>query len=279
MTSDLKKYYPNSVMETGYDIIFFWVARMIMFGLELTGKIPFETVYLHGMVRDEQNRKMSKSLGNSLDPLDIIPKYGTDALRMALVVGSTPGQDIAVGEAKIKGYRNFSNKIWNASRFVILRATDGDLATGEIGQTKIDHLKIDETILTKADQEILKLHTITIKSVTTKLNDLKISQAGEELYEYFWHKFCDNYIEQAKEQLNNVFLNGSEESDKRDPSALPQDDKLITENTKKILIKILSESLIMLHPFTPFVTEAVWRELRQIYTKFPKSIMISSWPR
>lgn len=268
MTSDFKKYYPNSVMETGYDIIFFWVARMIMFGLELTGKIPFETVYLHGMVRDEQNRKMSKSLGNSLDPLDIIPKYGTDALRMALVVGSTPGQDIAVGEAKIKGYRNFSNKIWNASRFVILRATDGDLSTGEIGQTKIENLKIDDKILTKADQEILKLHAHIVKSVTKKIDDFKISQAGEELYEYFWHKFCDHYIEQAKEQL-------APKTDHETRNPHPE----ISENTKKILIKILSESLIMLHPFTPFVTEAVWQELRQINSKFLKSIMISNWPR
>lgn len=275
-TSDLTKYYPNSVMETGYDIIFFWVARMIMFGLELTDKIPFETVYLHGMVRDEQNRKMSKSLGNSLDPLDIIPKYGTDALRMALVVGSTPGQDIAIGEAKIKGYRNFSNKIWNASRFVILRATEGDLATGEIGKIKIDNLELDKKILTKADQEILNLHARVIKSVTKKINEFKISQAGEELYEHFWHVFADIYIEESKKQL--TITNNQEPITKQNTSSNNQYSKEVAENTKKILIKILSESLIMLHPFTPFVTEAVWRELSKIYSKFSKSIMISKWP-
>lgn len=257
-TQDFGYFYPTTVLETGYDILFFWVARMVMMGLELTGKVPFEKVYLHGMVRDEQNRKMSKSLGDALDPLDLIPKYGTDALRMALVVGSAPGQDLVMGESKIKGYRNFSNKIWNASRFVILRVTNGDLKTGEIGSETIDGFEINEKILSDADEKVLRSHTDVIKSVTKKLDEYKFSQAGEELYEYFWHEFCDVYIEAAKSQL--------------------EDDKT-RENTKKILIKILSESLIMLHPFVPFVTEAVWQELRKISTNLSESIMISKWPK
>jgi len=256
-TKDLDFFYPTSVMETGYDILPFWVARMATFGLEFTNQIPFETVYFHGLVRDEKNRKMSKSLGNVLDPLDLIPKYGTDALRMALVVGSTPGQDIAVGESKIKGYRNFSNKIWNASRFVILRVTDGDLQTGTIGNVKLDNLKVDQEQLTAADEELIKTHTKTIISVTEKINKFRFSQAGEELYDFFWHNFCDVYIEQSKTQLEN---------------------EKTKENTEKLLIKTLIESLIMLHPFVPFVTEAVWQELRKIYPDLQESIMISKWP-
>jgi len=257
--ADYKKFYPTTVMETGYDILFFWVTRMIMMGLELTGKAPFETVYLHGLVRDEQNRKMSKSLGNVLDPLDIIAKYGTDALRIGLVVGSTSGQDLAVGESKIKGFRNFTNKIWNASRFVSLRVTGGDLQSGELGESKIGDLKIDEKLLTDADKKILEEHKETVKSVTENINKFKFSFAGEKLYEYFWHSFCDRYIEESKEQLE-------------------ADNLELATNTKKILIKILSETLVMLHPYIPFVTEAVWQELRVFTPELSESIIISRWP-
>ena len=257
-SADFQKFYSTTVMETGYDILFFWVARMIMMGLELTGKIPFETVYLHGLVRDEQNRKMSKSLGNVLDPLDIIKKYGTDALRMALIVGSTPGQDVAMGESKIKGYRNFTNKIWNASRFVSLRVTGGDLQSGELGAEKISDLNVDEGLLTSADKKILKRHEEIKKEVTKYIDEFKFSLGGEAIYEYFWHEFCDEYIEASKPQL--------EDDDQK-------------ENTKKILIKILSESLILLHPYVPFVTDAVWQELREFTPDLADSIMISNWPK
>ncbi|PIU24305.1 valine--tRNA ligase, partial [Candidatus Berkelbacteria bacterium CG08_land_8_20_14_0_20_39_8] len=259
--SDYQKFYPTTVMETGYDILFFWVARMIMMGLELTGKIPFETVYLHGLVRDEQNRKMSKSLGNVLDPLDLIAKYGTDALRMALIVGSTPGQDLAVGESKIKGYRNFTNKIWNASRFVSLRVTEGDLQSGELGDARITDLDIDEKLLTSADKKILNQHEEIKKSVTAHIDKFQFSLAGEELYKYFWHEFCDQYIEEAKKQLED------------------KENKKAIENTKKILIKILSESLVIMHPYLPFITEAVWQELREFTPDLAESIMISNWPK
>ncbi|OQA04806.1 MAG: Valine--tRNA ligase [bacterium ADurb.Bin400] len=259
-TTDLDYFYPTTVMETGYDILFFWVARMVMFGLEFTGKSPFETVYLHGLVRDEHNRKMSKSLGNSLDPLDLIPKYGTDAVRMALVVGSTPGQDIPIGEGKIKGYRNFSNKIWNASRFTILRVSEGDLKTGEIGGESVSDLAIDQELLSPADQQILSRHQEVKRDVSRMLNEFRFSLAGETLYDYFWHTFADIYIEASKNQL------------------APDADQRIRENTKKILIKLLSETLIMLHPFMPFVTEAVWQELREIFPSLPKYLIIAKWP-
>ena len=257
-TEDLKNFYPTSVLETGYDILFFWVARMIMMGIELTGKPPFHTVYLHGLVRDEHNRKMSKSLGNVLDPLDVIAEYGTDALRMGLTVGATPGQDVAVGKSKIKGYRNFANKIWNASRFVALRVTGGDLQSGELGENKIEDLDIDENLLTDADKEIQKAHHETIEKVTKHLDEYRFSLAGETVYDYFWHTFADKYIESAKSQL---------------------EDEKLKANTQKILIKVLTESLVLLHPFVPYVTEQVWQELREIYPALSESIMISDWPK
>jgi valyl-tRNA synthetase len=274
--SDYEYFYPTTVMETGYDILFFWVARMIMMGLELTGKPPFKTVYLHGLVRDEQNRKMSKSLGNVLDPLDIIDKYGADALRMSLLVGSTPGQDLALGESKIKGYRNFSNKIWNASRFVTLRVSEGDLREGTIGEYKIENIEYSEKLLTKTDKEILNKHKEIKIKVKKYLDEFKFSLAGETLYDYFWHDFCDSYIESTKDQL----LIGSAEfsGDSHKLISKLSLHPTLPENTKKILAKILSETLIMLHPFVPFVTEAVWQELREVCPKLSESIIVASWP-
>lgn len=264
-TSDLDKFYPTSVLETGYDILFFWVAKMIMMGQELTGKAPFKTVYLHGLVRDEHNRKMSKSLGNVLDPLDEIEKYGTDALRMALVVGATPGNDIAIGDSKIRGFRNFSNKVWNASRFVTLQVSGGDLQSGEIGSGKIDNLNIDNSILTTADKGILEKHQAVIQQITVQLNKFQFSMAGKALYNYFWHEFCDSYIESAKKQLGQLEIRNLDLS--------------VSDNTKKILVKTLSETLVMLHPFVPFVTEAVWQDLREICPALAESIMTASWPK
>jgi len=279
--NDYQKYYPTTVMETGYDILFFWVARMIMMGLELTGKPPFKTVYLHGLVRDEQNRKMSKSLGNVLDPLDIIDKYGADALRMSLLVGSTPGQDLALGESKIKGYRNFSNKIWNASRFVALRVSEGDLQEGTMGEYRIENIEYSEELLTEADKEILNKHKEIKLKVNKYLDEFKFSLAGEQLYNYFWHDFCDSYIEKAKNllQSNNELGIMNDEDDAKNSLPPTPYSPPVSENTKKILIKILSESLIMLHPFVPFVTEAVWQELRKVYPVLKESIIIADWPK
>lgn len=296
-TADYKAFYPNTVMETGYDILFFWVARMIMMGLELTDQVPFKTVYLHGLVRDEKNRKMSKSLGNGIDPLEVIDKYGADALRMALVVGSAPGQDIPVGENKIRGYRNFSNKIWNASRFVVLRVSEGDLREGEIGKFEIQDIEYSEKLLTEADKEILKKHQEVKAKVKKYLDEFKFSLAGETLYEYFWHTFCDIYIEQAKRQLETEEQKNKETEKQKNSGTEGQKDienfdiehslkienckienSKLPQNTKKILIKILSESLVMLHPFVPYVTESVWQELREICPTLSESIMISKWP-
>lgn len=227
---DYKYFYPTTVMETGYDILFFWVARMIMMGLELTGKPPFTTVYLHGLVRDEQNRKMSKSLGNVLDPLDVSAKFGTDAMRMALVVGNTAGNDIAVGEGKIKGYRNFSNKVWNIARFVMTNLEE------------IDIKKDTNTKLSKQDEEDLKKLDEVVAKTTMYLDEFKFSQAGELLYEYTWHEFADKIIEQAKPRLKD----GSNEE---------------KQAAMFKLVKILKTVLSLLHPFVPFVTEAVWKNI------------------
>jgi len=263
---DFDKFYPTTVMETGWDILFFWVARMMMLGLYVTGEVPFKNVYLHGLVRDKDRQKMSKSKGNVIDPLGVADLYGSDAVRMALVFGTSAGSDVVISEEKIRGMRNFSNKIWNASRFTMLRVTNGDLKTGEIGSEKITDLNIDSLILTDADKEILEKHSTTIKSVTKNIEKYNFSMAAEEIYAYFWHDFCDVYIEATKAQLFDADYNS-----KADPQ--------ISDNTKKILIRILSESLQQLHPFMPFVTEAVWQELLNIYPDLDKSIMISKWPR
>jgi valyl-tRNA synthetase len=257
-SKDFDKFYSTTVMETGWDILFFWVARMMMLGLYVTDKVPFENVYLHGLVRDKDRQKMSKSKGNVIDPLGVADLYGSDAVRMALVFGTSAGNDAVISEEKIRGMRNFSNKIWNASRFTILRVTGGDVQTGEIGEETIGDLEIDNSILTDADKAILKKHAETIKSVTKNIEKYNFSFAAEEIYAYFWHDFCDVYIEATKAQL---------------------DDSKIGNNTKKILIKIIVESLQMLHPFMPFVTEAVWQELRKISPRLKDSIMISKWPR
>lgn len=248
---DYKYFYPTTVMETSYDILFFWVARMVMMGLELTDKAPFKTVYLHGLVRDEQNRKLSKSLGNGIDPIALSDKYGTDAVRMSLFVGTTAGNDSKIGESKIKGYRNFSNKIWNIARFVLAnlegheRRETNDKQNSDIKFTKQD------------DEDLKKLDEIVVK--TTKcLDELKFSQAGELLYEYTWHEFADKIIEQAKMTMKDG-----------------DDNEKTATNFK--LIKILKTVLTLLHPFTPFVTEAIWKNVPK--NQSDQELLINqAWP-
>ncbi len=208
---DFDYFYPTSVMETGYDILPFWVMRMLMLGIYLTGKVPFRDVYLHGLIRDEKGAKMSKSKGNVINPLEMVEKYGADALRMALVMSSTPGQDKAVGESNIRGMRNFSNKIWNATRFVKDFKGQADKNT-DFGAWYSKFVP---------------------EAVTRHLENLRIGQASELIYDEFWHNFCDKFIEQAKDGKI-----GSEQ---------------LTEGLK-VMLKLL-------HPFVPFVTEAVWKEL------------------
>ncbi|MFC1651615.1 valine--tRNA ligase [Patescibacteria group bacterium] len=238
-TDDFKTYYPNDLMENGRDIIFFWDARMIMMGLYFTKKIPFKHLYLHGMVLDRKGRKMSKSLGNGIDPIKMIDKYGADALRMALVVGLKPGNDMRMYEEKIKGYRNFSNKLWNISRFVLDRTAKND-----DGKITSDNL---------ADKWILSRLQNVIKNVTEYLEKYQLSEAGQELYEFIWSDFADWYLEisKVKCQTSNV------------------------ENKNAILVHVLENILKLAHPFMPFVTEAIWPELGQkkklIISDWPKA--------
>lgn len=245
-TEDYKYFFPNTVMETGYDILFFWVARMIMMSLELTGKAPFETVYLHGLVRDEQNRKISKSLGNGIDPLELAAKYGTDAVRMGLVVGATAGNDVAVGEGKIKGYRNFSNKLWNISRFAITNLDEGVI------------YDINKTQLNEQDQKDLDDFAKVKEEVTKYLDNFQFSLAGETLYAYTWHEFADKIIEQSKERLSG----GGDQK---------------TAVLSK-LIYITKDILKMTHPFMPFVTETIWQRLPSSL-KDSKLLIKASWPK
>lgn len=219
-TKDFQAFYPTDVLETGYDILFFWVARMLMLGKELTGKLPFHTVYLHGLVRDKKGRKMSKSLGNVVDPLDLSGQYGTDALRFALLYGNSPGNDMRFDPSHLIGGRNFANKLWNIVRFAKLKATQGK---GGIIQSD----DIDREFLTKLG--LLK------KSVTKHLNHYRLAQGLQEIHNFTWHELADKYLEHAK------------------TSGRPEKFAIIQNS----LLVILT----LLHPFMPFVTEALWKEL------------------
>ncbi len=247
---DFDYFYPTSVLETGYEILFFWVARMIMLGIYRTGKVPFETVYLHGLVRDAFGQKMSKSKGNVIDPLDVASKYGADAVRFALVWGTGPGNDLNLSEERIRGMRNFTNKIWNASRFVL--SFPGEYprvgvtpAPYQNGSGPAAHPRGE---LHPDDKWITEELNKTVEAVTESLQDFRISQASEAIYEFFWHTFCDKYLEMSK---------------KRRDEAQPT------------LLGILEVSLKLLHPFMPYITE-------EIYQKMPghdQSIMVSPWPK
>ncbi|MDD5290474.1 MAG: valine--tRNA ligase, partial [Patescibacteria group bacterium] len=189
MPNDFEKFYPTSTMETGWDILFFWVARMIMFGIYVTGKIPFEYVYLHGLIRDKDRQKMSKSKGNVIDPLGVMDIYGTDALRLALIIGNAPGNDPIISEEKIRGYRNFANKIWNASKFVIMNLENFDPR--------------QKPTPTNDDKKILKNLEKSAKDVTKDMENFRFYAAGEKIYHYFWHTFADKIIEGAKPRLKS----------------------------------------------------------------------------
>ncbi|MBD3310959.1 MAG: valine--tRNA ligase [Candidatus Magasanikbacteria bacterium] len=237
-SSDLKTYHPTTVMETGYDILFFWVARMILMTTYTLGEIPFETVYLHGLVRDEQGRKMSKSLGNVIDPLDMIEKYGADATRLSLLVGNTPGNDMKLSEEKIAGFRNFANKLWNISRYIQLTVTSEK-------KTMNKDLKVPEAE-TLADKWILNELKKTASFVTNDLESFRFSSAGEQLRDFTWSELADWYLEIAK----------------------------IEGDKSKVLNYILNTILKLWHPFMPFVTETLWQ---QIYGK-DNILMVESWP-
>ena len=249
-TEDLGYFYPTAVMETGYDILFFWVARMIMLGIENTGQVPFRTVFLHGMVRDASGAKMSKTRGNTMDPLELLDRYGTDALRFALTTGTAPGNDMRLSEPKLEAARNFANKIWNASRFVLSSLTDKNGLEGWYDNSQITHRE-DRWIVSRLDQ--------TIAEVNQSLENFELGEAQQKIYDFIWSDFCDWYIEMAKIRLRS----GS------DPSPLPT------------LVHVLERTLRLLHPFMPFITEEIWQNLLARLPRqdnLPESIMIAPYP-
>jgi len=236
---DFKTFYPTDVMESGSDLIFKWIPRMVIFGLYLAKKVPFKTVYLHGMVNDAKGQKMSKSKGNVINPLDLIEKFGTDALRIGLVVGNTAGTSLALDENKIKGYRNFATKIWNAGRFVLMQLEE---IASSPEAPRNDKLNAD-------DKKILKDFQRITKSITKDMDGFKFYVAAEKIYHYFWHTFCDKIIEDYKEKKVSQF----------------------------VLLKILTDSLKILHPFMPFITEEIYQQLTIKNKK--QCIMIEDWPK
>jgi valyl-tRNA synthetase len=248
-TDDLRYFYPGSVMETGYDILFFWVARMIMMGLEDTGEIPFHTVYLHGLIRDESGEKMSKLRGNVINPSEAISEYGVDALRFALTTGTSPGNDINLGKGKLESSRNFVNKLWNATRF-ILQSLDAEGLKARAIELKPQRIE-DQWI----DSQLNRL----IRSVTELMENFQFGEAEQQIYDFVWSKFCDWYIEIAKIRLHSQLT----------PSPLP------------FLASTLEKSLRLLHPFMPFVTEELWQSLKQRLPdkgQMPASIMLAPYP-
>ncbi|TSC69655.1 MAG: valyl-tRNA synthetase [Parcubacteria group bacterium Gr01-1014_56] len=237
-SSDFKTYYPTNVMETGYDILFFWVMRMIMLGLYRTGEVPFRDVYLHGLIRDANKQKMSKSKGNVINPLDVASVYGTDALRMALLVGNTPGADMSLAEDKIKAYKLFSNKLWNIARFV-LDGTDGTVPGA----------------LNEADQKLRDECDALIVDVTEDLNKYRVYMAAEKLYHYIWDRLAAEILEESK-----PLLKGSDAAAK--------------SSRQTLLLSLLSDSLKLLHPFMPFVTEEIWGSMPGTRDL----LMVEAWP-
>lgn len=243
-TEDLDYFYPTNTLVTGYDIITFWVSRMIFSGLEYTGKVPFDTVLIHGLVRDAQGRKMSKSLGNGIDPLEIIAQYGADALRLTLVLGSTPGNDMRFSDEKIKASRNFANKLWNATRFVVMNLPE-DFQAGLPAADKLD----------LSDKWILSTLNNLARTVTDNLDKFELGLAAQKVQDFIWEVYCDWYIEIAKVRLNST-----------DPEE--------ADNARKVLVYVLTQALKLLHPFMPFITEEIYRALPGT----SETIMTEQWP-
>ena len=241
-TKDLKYFYPTDMLVTGYDIIFFWVARMIFSAIEQTGEVPFHTVFIHGLVRDAQGRKMSKSLGNGIDPLEIIDQYGADALRLALVTGNSPGNDMRFSDDKIKAARNFANKLWNATRFILMNLSD-----------EVTDCALPRT-LSIEDKWVLSQYNRLVREVTENLDKFELGIAEQKLYDFLWDVLCDWYIELAKSRLQA----GGE-------TALC---------AQKVLVFLMSNTVKLLHPFMPFITEEIWQAL----PTDTESIMRSIWP-
>ena len=241
-TEELKYFYPTNTLVTGYDIIFFWVARMIFSGVEHMGEVPFATVLIHGLVRDAQGRKMSKSLGNGIDPLEIIDHYGADALRFTLATGNSPGNDMRFSDEKVNASRNFANKIWNASRFILMNLSD-EVACAQLPEE-----------LALEDKWVVSKYNTLVRDVTENLEKFELGMAVQKLYDFIWDILCDWYIELCKSR----FQAGGESS----------------LNAQKVLAYVMNHTLRLLHPFMPFITEEIWQALPHE----GESIMVSQWP-
>ncbi len=244
-SADLKYWYPTSVMVTGYDIIFFWVARMIFSGMEQMKKEPFKTVFIHGLVRDDKGRKMSKSLGNGIDPLEMAEKYGADALRFNLITGNSPGNDTRFYVEKCEAMRNFANKIWNASRFMMMNLT-------------IDHVELPEQLELEDKWVLSKLNTL-VKEVTDNMDAFEIGVASAKVYDFIWDTYCDWFIELCKARLTG-------------------DDECAKINAQNVLCYVLIETLKLLHPFMPFITEEIYQALPHTAEDKGEFIMLQKWP-
>lgn len=245
---DYATYYPTDIMETGHDLIFKWVPRMVIFGLYLGKRAPFHTVYMHGLVNDAQGKKMSKSKGNVVNPLDLTQKYGTDALRMGLVVGNTPGSDLALREDKIKGYKLFANKIWNIARFVLENTKDHSGTSDELAKISAEQFPWQHANIAELNE--------TVQSITSDMEAHRYHLASEKIYHYIWNTFADRILEESKEKLKNDAERAQ---------------------TQAMLIHILDTSLRILHPFMPYVTEEIWKSL-PASPKRDTLLIIASWP-
>ncbi len=247
-TAELKKYYPTAVLVTGFDIIFFWVARMIMMGLKFMGDVPFKDVYIHALVRDEHGHKMSKSRGNVIDPLIMMDKFGTDAFRFTLAMFAAQGRDVIMSEKRIEGYRAFSNKIWNSTRFVLMNLGEDFSSKG-----------INEAALERFDKWILFRLNCAIDEISKALSEYRFNDAAQSVYSFFWNEFCDWYLELTKPRL---YGHSGEES---------------ANCAKEVLFHVLKESVKLLHPFMPFITEEIWSKIKEknqnllIVTKYPET--------
>jgi valyl-tRNA synthetase len=283
-TEDLRYFYPTTILETGYDILFFWVARMIMMGLECAGDIPFHYVYLHGMVRDGQGQKMSRSKGNVIDPLEVIDEYGSDALRFSLLTGSTPGNDVNLSLTRVEANRNFANKMWNAARFVISVLAAKRLSGQAFQLLDAETLRRYDA-LTLSDRWILSRHNRLISNVTRLMEDWQFGEAGRQIYDFLWGEYCDWFIE-----ISKIRLYGEDEEAR--------------ETARQVLVHVLDRTLRLLHPFMPFVTEEIWQhlkgsgnqgvsspksqvpghlrpatcDLRPDWMQWPEALIVASWP-
>ena len=257
-TPDLERYFPTDVLVTGYDIIFFWVARMLFMSLRFMREVPFKTVYIHGLVRDALGRKMSKSLGNGIDPLEVIAQYGADTLRFTLVTGQAPGNDQRFRQENVEAGRNFANKVWNASRFVLMNLDGGS------GQEP-DYIPFvpgsSTENLTSEDRWILHRYNEAVGRVTALLEEYELGEAARQVYEFLWSDYCDWYVELSKHYLyGECETEASRESRRR---------------TRGVLLYVLDGVLRLLHPFMPFISEEIWQHLPQRQS----ALVIAAWPR